>query len=137
MGTIEDGKPKQGKRRAHFPGYTFKRNLEQEKSPLVSALEELENIKPSAVRAPGFEKVSKLNKKLEIKIVVSIAGIKNGSIYRSCIQLSIILKISIPKTWYKSPSKVENTSSSLSNMVPAVSSNKAKGWISLQQILVN
>lgn len=35
----------------YFQGYTYKRNWDTEMSPIKRALEELENIKPSGIRA--------------------------------------------------------------------------------------
>lgn len=39
----------------YFQGYTYKRNCDAEMSPVKRALEELENIKPSGIKA-DFEK---------------------------------------------------------------------------------
>lgn len=40
----------------NFQGYTYKRNIERERSPLVAALEELENIRPTTIKA-NFDRV--------------------------------------------------------------------------------
>ncbi|CAD8190436.1 unnamed protein product [Paramecium octaurelia] len=46
---------KRSREQNHFQGYTFKRTQENEVSPIKRALEELENIKPSGIRA-NFDK---------------------------------------------------------------------------------
>lgn len=49
---------KRGRQGDNFQGYTYKRNIERERSPLIAALEELETIRPTTIKA-NFDKVIK------------------------------------------------------------------------------